>query len=178
MSIFDFLKPKDPRYNHVITDDERMAGATTKNSRLELAKRKAELEQAKLELEAERDRLRIEADIEILKQKLEDLQDTGEETIEGSSTEDTLLTALLTKVLAGQQPQQIQQQPQTAPISTNIEITDQQITDIWNAQDKATKKVIKSFTDDQIKAELRGRMPTISDGSLDRCIEFIRKAKI
>jgi len=176
MGIFDFLKRHDPRYNHPLTEDERLAGTNTKNSRLELSKRKAELEMAKAELEAERDRLRIEADIEILKQKLEDLQDTGEEIAEGGGMEDTLLTALLTKVLSGQQ-----QQPAAAPvqpISTNIEITDQQIADIWNEQDRNTKKLIKKFTDDQIRAELKARMPSIGEDSLQRAIAFIHNAKV
>jgi len=177
MGITDWFKRKNPMDNHTFTTDEQEAGRETKNSRLMLAKRRAELEKEKLELEAERDRLHLQMDIEQLKQQLDNLTGADEDLPEGNDTVDMLMAAILGMINKGQ-PQQQQVQQVQQPVPQPQEVTDEQIKQLWNSFDKPIKKLIKGMNDEQLIQNIQNRVPNISEESLNRCVEYVKKAKV
>lgn len=179
MGLFDFWKTQP---NHLLTDEERLAGGEKRKANLELSKLKLDLEREKLALEGEKDKLRLQAEIEEYRQKLEDLQGYDDDENEGGgrSMEDTLVTSLLAKVLAGQQPAitpAVQPPVIVQTASAPLEITDTQIAQLWKAQGKDTQNFIKALDDAQIVTELKERLPQLSDDAVRRALDFIHKER-
>ncbi len=180
MGIFDFIrggKPRDPRQNHDLSDEERLFGGQKRGIQLEIAKLKSDLEKEKLKLEAERDRIRIQAEIEEAKQDLADLQGSDEEEEQGGGMENALMSMLAAKFLGGQQQQAVNI-PQAAPQSSPaLNITDGQLEAYWGGLDKRTKRYVKALDDQGIKEELLSRMPDLPDEVIQRAIRIIRSKK-
>jgi len=178
MSIFDFLKRTKYPDKHELIQEERETGGETQAIKVSLKRLRAELEMEKIKLEAERDRIRIQAEIEKARQDLEDLQGDDEDYEEdggGRSTEDALMTMLLSKVMGGQQqpaPQITQAAPAPAP---KVDLEDQQIAGVWNSLSKHHQQIAKRMNDDQLKVIIEANLPGISDASLTRAVAFVRK---
>jgi len=172
MGIFSFLKKKDPRINHDLTDEDRALGGQNRLSKLEIARRKAELDLQLQELRAENERIKVEIQIEQAKQQLDELRGDDSDDIDdntGTSFEDTLLATIAAKIMGGSQVQN------TTPIQPQQQVTDTQILDYWYNLDNGIKKYILSLSDQEIAEELRMRIPNISQESINRAIQLIRK---
>ena len=172
MGIFDFIKGSKSA-KHEIQDEERELGGETTAIKTSLKKARAELEIARIRLEAERDQIRLRAEIEEAKQDLADLMDNGEEEeSSGGSMEDTLMAALLARVMGGQQ----QPAPAIAPPApAPVDLEEAQFREIWDKIPKTQRTVAKKMTDDQIKAYINGSLPGISEESLNKAVAFVRR---
>jgi len=173
MGILDIFKAK--YHGNMNLGAESETGVKIRQQNADLKRRRMELELQKAELEGERDRLRIEYDMERLRQNLNELREVDEDYEEPSGIEDTLLTTLLSKVLNGQQ-----QQNTAVPVTPVVpkEISIDQIEAIWDSQNAQTRAFIKTLDDNQIRDELKKRIPDMSDSSINRAIEFIHKEKL
>jgi len=167
---------KQPGREDFATESEK--GVAVHVSNADLKRRRAELDLQRIELEQEKERLRIQVEMERLKQQLEELQSYyDEEEPSGSSSEDVLLATLLSKVMTGQQQQQIipaAAAPQTQP----IEVSDDQIKTFWEQQNKLTQGFILNMTVDQIRTEIKNRMPSLTESSTERIVQFIASKKV
>jgi hypothetical protein len=169
MGIFDFLKRSD---KHELTQEERELGGDTKSIKSALTRRRQELEMARLELEAEKQRIHYEYEIEKAKQDLEDLQANYEEDDEGGGEDDILKTLLATFITKQQQPAPA---APPAPAPTPQTLEDQQIAQVWRSLSKDHQKIAKRMNDGQLKAIINANLPGISEDSLTRAVEYVRK---
>jgi len=177
MGIFDFLKQPGRSRGHELDQEERDLGGEATATKTSLKKARAELEIERLKLEAERDQLKLRAQIEEARQELADIMsdDEDEEPQGGSSTEDALMTLLLSKVMGGQQPVAPIAAPAPAPQPAPTSFDDQQIEAVWRSIPKDQQKIAKKLSDNQLKAYITGSLPSISDESLERAVAFVRR---
>lgn len=103
IGLFDIFKRKDPRCNHDMNDEDRENSANTRKLKLELKRAQHDHDLALENLRFEQKRLELQQSIQELRDDIEDYNGDYDEPGE-QSTEDKLLTTLLTSILAKNQP--------------------------------------------------------------------------
>lgn len=152
IGILSIFKRKDPRINHDLNDDDRDGSANTRRLKAELRAAQHEHDMALEQLRFEQKRLQLQQSIQELRDDIEDYNSDYDDPVEGGSTEDKLLSTLLTSILAKSQGQA--STPAAALEITPTENTpendptDQELRDLWkklpaNVQIKAREMIKK-----------------------------------
>lgn len=184
MGIFDLFKKKNSRDN--LTEEDREYGIKIRDENREFKKKKMELAIITEELRAKKEQAKLDLEIQKLEQELADMQEDDEDLIElpeGANPEDTMLVALLSKVLNNNQqptpvvnstPIQATNQSNNTHIATGVSITDDKINAYIGTIPKNNLKLAKKLNDEQLRAQIIGVVPEADADSVQRIMQKIR----
>jgi DNA polymerase III delta prime subunit len=173
MSIFHLFKPKENEKNtYSFVEEDRNLSLDIRRSKSEIAKAKQQLELEVMKLEAERTKLQLQAEIEEAKQRILDLQNEDESGT-SSNPADVMMMALLSKVMGGGNSQASTPLPPTptVPMETpQINLSNDQIEDMWANIPKEIKKLARGMTEEQIGDFVSKQMPNINSESRTKIV--------
>ena len=175
MAFFDFFKKKDPRYNHVLTDDDRNLAIEIKKANAEFKRKEQELQLETMKLQQQLKQTELESKILEVQSKLEEYDDVDIEP-NGDKT-DAMLIMLLSKVL-NSNPQNIASVPTSnSPIPATEQkqhLTDEQLMQIYGTLPKTVKAMAKSQSPENLRMLIKNQLPLIDEDSLNRAVDIAR----
>lgn len=175
MGIFSFFKKKRTA-NYEFTEEDAKRSADIRSANAELKRKRMEYDAELHRLDIERKKLEMEADIEEARQRLADLR--GEDEEEDDDNDEMSLKSLLPLILTavqgrnGNPPAVNNSNP--PPMAAGVHFSDEQIADMYEQIPKLYRKMAQKMTDEQVAMEIRKRLPSMDDDSVNRSITYLR----